>query len=200
MNNRGSLEVICGCVYSGKTEELIRRVKREKIAKRKVQVFKSHLDTRYSLEGIRTHDEQFIEAKQVSNSSSVELKKMIDPTVDVVAIDEIQFFDKGVIDICDRLADSGVRVIVAGLALDYRGEPFPGPIRTLLAKASSIDKLTAVCVKCGASAVRSQRLVNGKPAKWDEATLVVGAQDIYEARCRLHHQIEKPVSINKSVK
>jgi thymidine kinase len=199
MGAKGSLEVICGCMYSGKTEELIRRVKREEIAKRKIQVFKSHLDTRYSLESIQTHNGNRISAHQVPLSSSKRLEAMIDPTADVIAIDEIQFFDDAVVSICDRLAQSGVRVIVAGLDLDFRCEPF-GPMPGLLAKADKIDKLTAVCVVvtdgvvCGEPATRSQRLVDGQPAKWDEAVLVVGAYDTYKAVCRQHHYIERPVA------
>lgn len=191
MEKIGSLEVICGCMFSGKTEEMIRRIKREDIAKRKVQVFKSHLDTRYSLESIETHDGKRIYAHQVPFSDSAKIEKMLLRDTEVVAIDEIQFFDEGVVAICDRLANSGIRVIVAGLELDFRGEPFPGPISALLAKADKIDKLTAVCVDCGQPAVRSQRMVGGRPAKWDEATLVVGAQDTYQAVCRLHHRITR---------
>ena len=193
MKERGSLEVICGCMFSGKTEELVRRVKREYIAKRHVQIFKSHLDTRYSMKQVHTHDGKSIEAWLVPGSKSVELSKKLQQDTDVVAIDEIQFFDNGVVEICDQLVDKGVRVIVAGLDLDFRGEPFPGPMQSLLAKADRVDKLNAVCVKCGSPATRSQRLVGGKPAKWNEATLVVGAQDNYEAVCRVHHQIEKIV-------
>lgn len=192
MRRKGSLEVICGCMYSGKTEELIRRVKREEIARRRVQVFKSHLDTRHSLEVIRTHAGRTIEAKQVPRSSSERLKTMIESNVDVIAIDEIQFFDDGIVSICDDLANSGVRVIVAGLDLDFRGEPFPGPMPALLSKADKVSKLTAVCVECGDPATRTQRLVNGEPAKWDEAILVVGAYDEYQAVCRLHHHCRKP--------
>jgi thymidine kinase len=192
MNKKGSLEVICGCMYSGKTEELIRRVKREEIAGRKVQVFKSHLNTRYSLEAIRTHNGRSIEATQVTNSSSAILQEMVDPEADVVAVDEIQFFDNEVVAVCDQLADSGMRVIVAGLDLDFRGEPFPGPMPALLAKADKLDKLTAVCVECGQPATRSQRLVDGQPAEWDAATLMVGAEDTYISVCRQHHQIERP--------
>ena len=195
MKERGSLEVVCGCMFSGKTEELIRRVKREYIAKSNVQVFKSHLDTRYSIEKVYTHDGEILEALQIPESLSSELLKRINPETDVIAIDEVQFFDNGIVELCEDLASKGVRVIVAGLDLDFRGEPFPGPMPTLMAKADRIDKLTAVCVKCGQPAVRSQRLVDGKPANWDEATLVVGAQDKYEAVCRLHHQIERPTKI-----
>ena len=198
MKRSGSLEVICGCMYSGKTEELIRRVRREQIAKRRIQVFKSHLDTRYSLEAIITHDGKEIEAKQVPLSSSRRLEEMIDRQAEVVAIDEIQFFDMGIVSLCDDLANSGVRVIVAGLDLDFRGEPFPGPIQALMAKADKIDKLTAVCVECGESATRSQRLLNGEPAKWDEAVLVVGAREFYVAVCRNHYRIDRPTTLPSS--
>jgi len=118
---------------------------------------------------------------------------MIDPQkVDAVAIDEVQFFDEGIVALCDWLADQGVRVIVAGLDMDFRGEPFPGPMSALLAKADKLLKLNAICEICGAPATRSQRLMDGKPAKWDEAILVVGAHENYEARCREHHEIERP--------
>lgn len=189
---KGSLEVICGCMYSGKTEELIRRIRRAEIGKLRIRVFKSHLDTRYSIGRIQTHYGMDLPSYQVPESSGVELEKLVDPDVDVVAIDEVQFFSEDVVSACDRLANSGVRVIVAGLDLDYRGEPFPGPMASLLAKADKIDKLTAVCVICGEPAVRSQRLVDNQPAKWDEATLVVGAKDVYQAVCRTHHRIERP--------
>ena len=129
---------------------------------------------------------------QIPESLSSELNKRIESGTDVVAIDEIQFFDNGVIEVCEKLANNGVRVIVGGLDLDFRGEPFPGPIQVLLVKADRLDKLTAVCVKCGGPAVRSQRLVDDKLTRWDDDILVVGARGKYEAVCRLHHQIKKP--------
>jgi thymidine kinase len=139
-----------------------------------------------------THDGKKIKANQVPLSSSKRLQGMIDQQAEVIAIDEIQFFDMGIVSLCDNLANSGVRVIVAGLDLDFRGEPFPGPIQALMAKADRIDKLTAVCIECGESATRSQRLLNGEPAKWDDAVLVVGARDFYVAVCRNHYHMDLP--------
>lgn len=189
---KGSLEVICGCMYSGKTEELIRRIRREQIAGRKIQSFKSHRDIRYSQNTIQSHIGTQLDAIMLTRSSAVELQALIDYSADAIAIDEIQFFDIEVAQLCDDLANSGKRVIVAGLDLDFRGEPFRGPIQSLLCKADRIDKLTAVCVECGQPAVRTQRLVDGRPAKWTEPILSIGGKDIYQAVCRLHHRIEMP--------
>ncbi len=192
MAEKGTLEVICGCMFSGKTEELVRRIKREQIAKRKIQVFKSHLDTRYALQKISTHDGITINATVVPESNPNYLKNFIEDDTNVIAIDEIQFFHESIVTLCNFYAEEGKRVIVAGLDMDFRGEPFNGPIQPLLAIADRVDKLTAVCVKCGAPATRTQRLVNGIPANWDEATLVIGAYEKYEAVCRDHHIITKP--------
>jgi thymidine kinase len=147
------------------------------------------------MEGITTHTGEKIEARHVPNSESRYLKKYVDyQEVDAVAIDEIQFFDKEIVEYCEFLANHGVRVIVAGLDMDYRGEPFPGPMPVLMAKADKLLKLNAVCEICGGSATRSQRFVDGEPAGWHEATLVVGAREEYQARCREHHEIVKPDS------
>jgi len=198
---KGYLDVICGCMFSGKTSELIRRLERAKFANKRIQVFKSHHDVRYSISELRTHSGASVKAKAVPKSLSSELEELIDPTSEIIAIDEVQFFDEGIVTLCERLADEGKIVIVAGLDLDFRGEPFPGPtqgklykspIAALMAKADHLEKLLAICTVCGKDASRSQRLVNGKPAIWDELVLVVGADDAYEARCREHHQIVKP--------
>jgi thymidine kinase len=186
--NDGWIEVICGSMFSGKSEELIRRVHRVQIAKKKVQVFKPTIDTRYSIQYIYSHNGTKIEAINISNSK--ELLEKTEPDTEVVAIDEAQFYDKGIVTICQKLADQGRRVMVAGLDQDFRGEPF-GPIPELLAVAEYIDKLQAICMICGSPASRTQRLVNGKPAKYSDPIILIGAKETYEARCRKCHVIIK---------
>lgn len=186
--NDGWIEVICGSMFSGKSEELIRRVHRVQIAKKKVQVFKPTIDTRYSIQYIYSHNGTKIEAINISNSK--ELLEKTEPDTEVVAIDEAQFYDKGIVTICQKLADQGRRVIVAGLDQDFRGEPF-GPIPELLAVAEYIDKLQAICMICGSPASRTQRLVNGKPAKYSDPIILIGAKETYEARCRKCHVVIK---------
>jgi thymidine kinase len=186
--NDGWIEVICGSMFSGKSEELIRRVHRVQIAKKKVQVFKPTIDTRYSIQYIYSHNGTKIEAINISNSK--ELLEKTEPDTEVVAIDEAQFYDKGIVTICQKLADQGRRVMVTGLDQDFRGEPF-GPIPELLAVAEYIDKLQAICMICGSPASRTQRLVNGKPAKYSDPIILIGAKETYEARCRKCHVIIK---------
>jgi thymidine kinase len=186
--NDGWIEVICGSMFSGKSEELIRRVHRVQIAKKKVQVFKPTIDTRYSIQYIYSHNGTKIEAINISNSK--ELLEKTEPDTEVVAIDEAQFYDKGIVTICQKLADQGRRVMVAGLDQDFRGEPF-GPIPELLAVAEYIDKLQAICMICGSPASRTQRLVNGQPAKYSDPIILIGAKETYEARCRKCHVIIK---------
>ena len=186
--NDGWIEVICGSMFSGKSEELIRRVHRVQIAKKKVQVFKPTIDTRYSIQYIYSHNGTKIEAINISNSK--ELLEKTEPDTEVVAIDEAQFYDKGIVAICQKLADQGRRVIVAGLDQDFRGEPF-GPIPELLAVAEYIDKLQAICMICGSTASKTQRLVNGKPAKYSDPIILIGAKETYEARCRKCHVVIK---------
>jgi thymidine kinase len=186
--NNGWIEVICGSMFSGKSEELIRRVHRVQIAKKKVQVFKPTIDTRYSIQYIYSHNGTKIEAINISNSK--ELLEKTEPDTEVVAIDEAQFYDKGIVTICQKLADQGRRVIVAGLDQDFRGEPF-GPIPKLLAVAEYMDKLQAICMICGSPASRTQRLVNGKPAKYSDPIILIGAKETYEARCRKCHVVIK---------
>jgi thymidine kinase len=186
--NDGWIEVICGSMFSGKSEELIRRVHRVQIAKKKVQVFKPTIDTRYSIQYIYSHNGTKIEAINISNSK--ELLEKTEPDTEVVAIDEAQFYDKGIVTICQKLADQGRRVMVTGLDQDFRGEPF-GPIPELLAVAEYIDKLQAICMICGSPASRTQRLVNGKPAKYSDPTILIGAKETYEARCRKCHVVIK---------
>ncbi len=185
-HSSGWIEVICGSMFSGKSEELIRRVRRAQLAKQKVQVFKPELDSRYSEQNIASHDGRQIEAISVRTSSDIASK--INSEVEVVAIDEMQFLDEGIIELCQKLADEGKRVIVAGLDLDFRGEPF-GPVPHLLAIAEYVDKLQAICVICGDPATRTQRLIDGKPAHYNNPVILVGAQDVYEARCRRCHEV-----------
>ena len=183
----GWIEVVSGVMFSGKSEELLRRVRRAVLAKKRVQVFKSHLDERYGgLQVVSTHDGGRIESEPVS--TSVELMARVRPDTEVIAIDEVQFLDPGVVEVANSLADRGIRVIVAGTDMDFRGEPF-GPIGQLLAVAERIDKLQAICVRCGALATRNQRLIDGEPAPAEGPTIQVGGLESYEARCRSCHEV-----------
>jgi thymidine kinase len=173
-------------MFSGKTEELIRRLRRAIYARRSVQVFKHVLETRSDLTEIRSHNGIPYEAVAVSTSE--ELLERVQPATDLVAVEEAQFFDEGIVDACRRLADSGYGVIVAGLDMDFRGEPF-GPMPMLLAEADEVVKLRAICARCGRDASRSQRLIDGKPAPTSAPTILVGAQESYEARCRHCHEV-----------
>ena len=184
----GWLEVITGPMYCGKSEELIRRLRRVKIAKQKVKVFKPILDDRYSKKDVVSHSGDSIEAVPVDHPE--EILERIDATVDVVGIDEGQFFHEDLIDICEELADSGVRVILAGLDRDFRNQPF-GPMPELMARAEYVDKLHAICIQCGEPASRTQRLIDGEPAAADEPVILVGASEVYEARCRSCHAIKE---------
>jgi thymidine kinase len=173
-------------MFSGKTEELIRRLRRAQIARQKIQVFKPTVDLRYADKAIASHNGLQKQAIPVSNSE--ELRQHLEPTADVIAIDEVQFFDVGIVDLCNTLADQGKRVICAGLDMDFRGVPF-GPIPQLLAIAERVDKLQAICVVCGSEASRTQRLIAGEPAYYDDPIVLVGASEVYEARCRTHHEV-----------
>jgi len=184
----GSIEVVCGSMFCGKTEELIRRVRRAVIAKQQAQVFKPSIDDRYSLDHITSHTGQNIEAQPIDNSSEIE--KLLAPETTVIAIDEAQFFDTGLIAVVKKLAEQGIRIIVAGLDMDFRGEPF-GPMPELLCVAEDVTKLHAICMVCGEPACRTQRLVNGQPANYNDPIIMVGAQEAYEARCRKHHIVPK---------
>ncbi|MBI3586089.1 MAG: thymidine kinase [Ignavibacteriales bacterium] len=177
--NIGWIEVVCGCMFSGKTEELIRRMRRAEIAKQKVTIFKPRIDNRYSAEHIVSHSEQSLVSQVVDDASEIlELAK----DAQVVGIDEGQFFKLNLVDVCEKLATQGKRVIVAGLDQDYRGKPFE-PMPQLLAVAEYITKTLAICVVCGNPADRTQR----KTQQQDR--VVVGAKDVYEARCRRCHQV-----------
>jgi thymidine kinase len=182
----GWLEVICGSMFSGKTEELIRRVRRAQIAKQKVQVFKPVIDDRYGVEKITSHNGLYVEAVPVPDGDSI--LDLVEPDTTVVAIDEVQFFDWQIARVCDELASRGLRVIAAGLDMDFRGEPF-GPMPLLMAEAEQVDKLQAICVVCGQPAGRTQRLIDGKPASYNDPVILVGASEVYEARCRRCHQV-----------
>lgn len=185
----GWIEVITGVMFSGKSEELIRRVRRSIIAKKKVQVFKSHLDDRYAgLFTISSHDGQSVEAVPVD--ASAQIAREVNPLADVIAIDEAQFLDHGVVALASSLADAGVRVVLAGTDTDFRGEPF-GPMPQLMAVAEMVDKLHAICVICGNPASRNQRLIEGKPARYDSPTIMVGGREAYEARCRHCHKVPR---------
>ena len=182
----GSLTVITGSMFSGKSEELIRRIRRTLYAHRSVQVFKHALETRSDLTEIRTHNGVLHEAVAVFTSE--DLLERTEETTDVVAVEEAQFFDEGIVDACRRLADEGHDVIVAGLDMDFRGQPF-GPMPALLAGADEVVKLRAICARCGRDASRSQRLIDGEPAPASAPTILVGAQESYEARCRHCHEV-----------
>jgi thymidine kinase len=184
----GTIEVVCGSMFSGKTDELIRRLRRAVIAKKKVQVFKPAIDIRYAVEKVTSHAGADFAAIPVASSSEI-LDKLAEG-VSVVGIDEAQFFDNGVISVAQQLAARNIRVIVAGLDMDFRGEPF-GPMPMLMAEAEHVDKLQAICMVCGEPASRTQRLVNGKPARYDDPVVIVGASELYEARCRQHHEVPR---------
>jgi thymidine kinase len=184
--HQGQIEIVCGGMFSGKTEELIRRVRRAEIARKKVQVFKPSLDARYAAEHVASHNG--MRAVAVPVDSVADIAARVAPDTAVVAIDEAQFFEASIIDLCSDLADRGMRVIVAGLDMDFRGEPF-GPMPALMARAESVTKLQAICVRCGEPASRTQRLINGAPASYDDPIILVGAAEAYEARCRHCHEV-----------
>jgi len=187
-HENGSIEVICGSMFCGKTEELIRRLRRAEIAKQKVQVFKPAIDHRYQAEQIASHAGMAFDAVPVDCARDI-LDKL-DKTATVIGIDEAQFLDDEVVQIVASLAEAGIRVIVAGLDQDFRGQPF-GMMPVLMAAAERVDKLQAICMVCGEPASRTQRLVNGSPARFDDPVVIVGAAEMYEARCRKHHVVPR---------
>lgn len=182
----GSIEIICGSMFSGKTEELIRRVRRAQIARQRVAVFKHALDDRYASGAITSHNGVRIEATPVTRSE--EILRLVDPGTEVVAVDEVQFLDTGIVEVAEILAGQGIRVLLAGLDTDFRGVPF-GPIPHLLAVAEEVTKLQAICMTCGAPASRTQRLVEGRAAHYNDPVILVGALEAYEARCRRCHRV-----------
>ena len=183
----GRIEVVCGSMFSGKTEELIRRLKRAKFAKQKVEIFKPSIDTRYSDEEVVSHDRHSIPSTPIDSSASILL---LSSDTDVVGIDEAQFFDEGLIDVCNELANRGVRIIVAGLDMDFKGKPF-GPIPALCAIADEVTKVHAICVKCGALAYVSHRLVS------EDRRVLLGEQSEYEPLCRECYRKEMEKEKNK---
>jgi thymidine kinase len=187
--DNGWVEVICGVMFSGKSEELIRRVRRAMIARKSVQVFKSHLDERYSgIYQVSSHDGRTTEAIPVDTPEQIQ--RELKPETKVVAIDEAQFLDESIVALVTSLAARGKRVILAGTDTDFRGEPF-GAMPQLLAIAEVVDKLHAICVRCGGPASRNQRLIGGKPARYDSPTIMVGSAESYEARCRHCHAVPR---------
>ena len=182
----GWIEVITGSMFSGKSEELIRRLRRAEIAKQKVQIFKPTIDNRFSDDEIVSHSAMRMSSGNVASSEDL-LKEVAEDT-QVVGIDEGQFFDADLPAVCNTLASRGTRVIVAGLDQDYLGKPFE-PMPQLLAIAEYITKTLAICMVCGTLACRTQRLVDGKPARYHDPVVIVGAAELYEARCRAHHQV-----------
>lgn len=194
---QGWIEVITGVMFSGKSEELIRRLRRALIAGRKVQIFKSSLDDRYhGVHRISTHQGSHVESLPVT--SALELARMVASETEVVGIDEAQFLDDGIAEVVDALANRGCRVIIAGTDMDFRGEPF-GPMPALLTRAETVDKLHAICMVCGSPATRNQRLVDGKPAQYDAPTIQVGGAEEYEARCRRCHEVPSPNRLQTSL-
>ena len=187
-HTNGSVEVITGSMFCGKTDELIRRLRRATIAKQAVQVFKPALDKRYGESKVVSHAGSQYDATPVDDAAAIRAKLHKDTTV--VAIDEAQFMDDDLIPLVNELAERGLRVIVAGLDTDFRAEPF-GPMPALIAQAEWVDKFQAICMVCGGTAARTQRLVDGKPAHYDDPVVIVGAQELYEARCRKHHEVPR---------
>ena len=183
----GWIEVIAGSMYAGKTEELLRRIRRIEYAKKDVIVFKPCIDNRYSNDEVVSHNNSRV--KSINISSASEIYKHLEKELPyAIAIDEVQFLDKEVVNVCEHFANLGVRVIAAGLDKDFRGEPF-GVMPELLARAEYVTKLDAICQVCGAPATRTQRLINGVPARYDDPIILVGAKEQYEARCRHCHVV-----------
>ena len=182
-------------MFSGKSEELIRRVKRAEIARLKVQVFKPFIDTRYGQDRVSSHSGIHTMAQAVAHAKDILVQTL--PDTDVVAVDEVQFFDWEITDVCDELAEQGKRVIVAGLDMDFRGEPF-GPMPLLMALAEEVEKLHAICMVCGAPATRTQRLIDGEPAAYEDPVILVGASESYQARCRKHHEVPRSRRVKNS--
>lgn len=186
MKQTGWVELICGSMFSGKSEELIRRVRRATYGHLNVRVFKPAIDNRYHEESVVSHNGNSILARPVI--SAYDIIKQMDKNIDVVGIDEVQFFEDDIVNIIDDLANQGHRVIVAGLDTDFRGEPF-GVVPQLMALSESVTKLNAICPVCGSPASRTQRLIDGRPASYDDPIILVGASESYEPRCRHHHDV-----------
>ena len=188
MKKMGWIEVICGPMFAGKTEEVIRRVRRLDFAKKNYVIFKPSIDDRYSINEVVSHNKRRVNAYNVSNVE--QMKEYVNDKLEVVIIDEVQFLEPKVVEYAQELADLGYRVICAGLDSDFRGVPFVN-MANLLAIAESVTKLTAICAVCGNEATRTQRIVNGKPAYFDEPIILVGEKESYEPRCRCCHEVLK---------
>lgn len=188
MKPLGKLTVVCGSMFAGKSEELIRLARRALYAKRKIQVFKPSIDDRYHQTMVVSHQGVSLEAETVNGVN--ELRKKLQSDVQMVLIEEVQFFDISIVELCVELADKGVEVIVAGLDQDFRRQPF-GPMASLLIAADEVVKLRAICMKCGQTASHTYRMVDGKPARWDDPIVLIGATESYEARCRNCFEIRK---------
>lgn len=182
----GGVEVVTGSMFSGKTDELIRRLRRARIARQEIQVFKPSVDTRFEEGKVTSHAGTEFEAMAVEEASAI--PSLLEDGTTVVGVDEAQFFDEEILKVVQELADQGLRVIVAGLDTDFRGEPF-GSMPALMAQAERVDKLHAICMVCGDLASRTQRLIDGRAARYDDPVVVVGASELYEARCRAHHEV-----------
>lgn len=185
---KGKLEVICGSMFSGKTEELIRRLRRAQIARLHVQAFKHNLDKRVTSEQLYSHSGDILEAFAID--TEIRLQALVHPEAEVIGIDEIQFFPLEIVGFIQSLIEKGKQVLVAGLDMDFRGNPF-GCMPTLLALADTVSKLKAVCVMCGEDAHFSQRIINDQPAKHNDPLILIGAQENYQARCRGCYQIDR---------
>lgn len=192
MKQSGWVEVICGSMFSGKSEELIRRVRRAQFAKQNIAVFKPKIDNRYSEQSVVSHNGSSFIATPISHS--IEILHHIEPDIEIIAIDEVQFFDEGIVRVVQQLADNGHRVIAAGLDQDFRGEPF-GQMPALMAIAEQVTKLQAVCTICGSPSSRTQRLIDGRPASYHDPVILVGASEAYEPRCRHHHEVPKGIPV-----
>ena len=193
----GWVEVISGCMFAGKTEELIRRIKVLEFAHKEILVFKPRIDNRYSNTQVVSHAGSAVQSIVIDDPTDI--FDYIKPTTAVIAIDEVQFFDESICEVCNELANRGLRVMCAGLDTDFRGEPF-GPMPKLITQAEFVTKLTAVCNKCGAPATRTQRMINGKPASYFDPIVLVGASESYEARCRHCHEVTDKPNIEKGNK
>ena len=184
----GFIEVIAGCMYAGKTEELCRRVRRIEYAKKKIIIFKPMIDNRYSDNEVVSHRNTRVKSINIAKAQDAYSYIDEENLPYAIAFDEVQFFDKEVINVCEHYANLGCRVICAGLDMDFRGEPF-GVMPELLARAEYVTKLKAICQKCGALATRTQRIINGAPANYNDPVILVGAKEQYEARCRNCHEV-----------
>lgn len=186
MRQSGWAEVICGSMFSGKSEELIRRVRRAAFGNLNVKVFKPAIDDRYDNASVISHDGTSTIARPIQYAN--EILQQVDGNLDIVGIDEVQFLDENIVDVINELAGRGIRVIIAGLDTDFRGEPF-GVMPELMARSEAVTKLNAICPICGSPASRTQRLINGKPASYHDPTVLIGASESYEPRCRHHHEV-----------